>query len=98
MAYTFDAEIRTDLGKGASRHQGDDIGQHIVYGGGKDAVSISLDHDKIFIAQQFDAFYKEPVTLNIKNGDQTETVQTKVVAIQRHPVNGKVVHLDFLRA
>lgn len=99
MAYTFDAEIRTDLGKGASRRQRrENKVPAVVYGGGKDAVSISLDHDKIFIAQQFDAFYKEPVTLNIKKGDQTETVQTKVVAIQRHPVNGRVVHLDFLRA
>ena len=76
MAYTFDAEIRTDLGKGASRRQRrENKVPAVVYGGGKDAVSISLDHDKIFIAQQFDAFYKEPVTLNIKNGDQTETVQ-----------------------
>lgn len=94
MAYTFDAEIRTDLGKGASRRQrrAEKV-PAVVYGGNKEAVSISLDHKKIFVAQQNDAFYNEPITLNI-NG---EAVTVKVVAIQRHPVKLKIVHLDFLR-
>ncbi len=94
MAYSFDAEIRTDLGKGASRRQRrEDKVPAVVYGGNKEAVSISLDHKKIFIAQMSDEFYNENITLNI-NG---EAVVVKVVAIQRHPVKQKIVHLDFLR-
>lgn len=94
MAYTFDAEIRTDLGKGASRRQrrADKV-PAVVYGGNKEAISISLEHNKVIVAQQFDAFYNENITLNI-NG---EAVQVKVVAVQRHPVKSKIVHLDFLR-
>ena len=94
MAYSFDSEISTDLGKGASRRQRrQDKVPAVVYGGNKEAVSISLDHNKIITAQQFEAFYKEPITLNI-NG---EAVTVKVVAIQRHPVKPKIIHLDFLR-
>jgi large subunit ribosomal protein L25 len=94
MAYTFDAEIRTDLGKGASRRQRrEDKVPAVVYGGNKEAVSISLDHKKIFIAQQSEDFYKDNITLNIGG----EPVLVKVVAIQRHPVKQRIVHLDFLR-
>lgn len=94
MAFTFDAELRTDLGKGASRRQRrQDKVPAVVYGGNKDAVSISLDHNKIIVAQESEVFYKEPITLNI-NG---EAVTVKVVAMQRHPVKPKVIHLDFLR-
>lgn len=94
MAFTFDAEIRKDLGKGASRRQRrEDKVPAVVYGGNKEAVSISLDHKKIFIAQQSDSFYNENITLNIAGNAE----QVKVVAIQRHPVKQQVVHLDFLR-
>jgi large subunit ribosomal protein L25 len=94
MAFTFDAEIRKDLGKGASRRQRrEDKVPAVVYGGNKEAVSISLDHKKIFIAQQSDSFYNENITLNIAGNAE----QVKVVAIQRHPVKQQIVHLDFLR-
>jgi large subunit ribosomal protein L25 len=94
MAFTFDAEIRKDLGKGASRRQRrEDKVPAVVYGGNKEAVSISLDHKKVFIAQQSDSFYNENITLNIAGNAE----QVKVVAIQRHPVKQQIVHLDFLR-
>lgn len=94
MAFSFDAEIRTDLGKGASRRlrRAGKV-PAVIYGGNKDAQSISLEHNKIFIAQQDDVFYNENITLNVAG----EQVVVKVVAMQRHPVKSSIVHLDFMR-
>ncbi len=94
MAYSFEAQLRSDLGKGASRRlRRDEKVPAVVYGAGQEAVSITVDHNKIIVAQQNDAFYKEPITLLI---DGKEVV-VNVVAVQRHPVKPKVVHLDFIR-
>ena len=95
MAYSFDAQVRTDFGKGASRRLRRN-GQipAIVYGGDQEAVAIALDQAKVFTAQQNAAFYNEPITLNIDGS----AVVVKPVAMQRHPVSCMVVHVDFMRA
>ena len=94
MAYSFEAQLRSDLGKGASRRlRRDEKVPAVVYGAGQDAVSITVDHNKIIVAQANDAFYNETITLVIDGKE----VAVKVAAVQRHPVKPKVVHLDFGR-
>lgn len=94
MSFVFQAEVRSDLGKGASRRlrQADQV-PAIVYGAGKEAVSITLDHKKLILAQEKPEFYSSELTLVI-NGEE---VKVNVKAIQRHPVRYKLVHLDFVR-
>ncbi len=95
MAFTFECTVRKDFGKGASRRLRRNNGvPAIIYGGNEDALAIALDHAKVFTAQQSQAFYDEPITLNIEGS----SVVVKPVAIQRHPVNGTIVHVDFMRA
>ncbi len=95
MAYTFDATVRKDFGKGASRRLRRNNGvPAIIYGGEQEAIAVALDHAKVYTAQQHPAFYDEPITLNIEGS----ALVVKPVAIQRHPVNGTVVHIDFMRA
>ncbi|MEP0356438.1 50S ribosomal protein L25/general stress protein Ctc [Paraglaciecola sp.] len=92
--FTLDAEIRTDLGKGASRrlrHAGKVPA--VLYGADKEAVSLTLTHNKVFQAQAFEAFYSHVLTLNI--GD--EKVEVLVKDMQRHAFKPLVMHLDFLR-
>jgi large subunit ribosomal protein L25 len=92
--FTLDAEVRTDLGKGASRrlrHAGKVPA--VLYGAGKEAVSLTLIHNKLFQAQGFEAFYSHVLTLNI--GD--EKVEVLVKDMQRHAFKPIVMHLDFLR-
>lgn len=92
--FTLDAEVRTDLGKGASRRlRHADKVPAVLYGAGKDAVSLTLEHNKVLQAQEFEAFYSHILTLNI--GD--EKVEAVVKDMQRHPYKPKVLHLDFLR-
>ncbi|MFT4809139.1 MAG: large subunit ribosomal protein L25 [Paraglaciecola sp.] len=92
--FTLDAEIRTDLGKGASRrlrHAGKVPA--VLYGANKEAVSLTLIHNKLFQAQSFEAFYSHVLTLNIDN----EKVEVLVKDMQRHAFKPVVMHLDFLR-
>jgi large subunit ribosomal protein L25 len=92
--FTLDAEIRTDLGKGASRrlrHAGKVPA--VLYGANKEAISLTLIHNKVFQAQGFEAFYSHVLTLNIGE----EKVEVLVKDMQRHAFRPLVMHLDFLR-
>mgnify|MGYP003414194197 CR=1 FL=1 len=68
--FELHAEVRTDLGKGASRRlrHADQV-PAIVYGAGKEAVSVTLDHKKLILAQEKPEFYSSELTLVI-NGEE----------------------------
>lgn len=92
--YVLDAEVRTDLGKGASRrlrHQ--DKVPAIIYGGEKEPVSITLDHAKLLKSQSFESFYSHILTVNVGK----EKIQAIVKDMQRHPFKPKIMHVDFQR-
>ncbi|WP_371189124.1 50S ribosomal protein L25/general stress protein Ctc [Thalassotalea maritima] len=92
--FTLDAEVRTDLGKGASRRL-----RHankvpaIIYGAGEEALSITLAHNKVFRAQEEEAFYSHVLTLNVDG----KAVEVVLKDMQRHPYKEQIMHLDFLR-
>ncbi len=92
--FTLEAEVRTDLGKGASRRL-----RHankvpaILYGEGQDPISLTLEHKNVFRAQQEEAFYSQVLTLNIDG----KPVECLIKDMQRHPFKQLVMHLDFLR-
>lgn len=91
----INAELRQDVGKGASRRlrrAGQSI-PAVIYGGGKDAVSITLNSNQLGKAMQNEAFYSQVLTVVI--GADPE--QAVVRDLQRHPVNERVMHVDFLR-
>lgn len=92
--YSFNAEVRTDLGKGASRrlrHAGKVPA--ILYGGDEAPVSLTLDHDKVNNAADHEIFYSSIHTLNVGG----KKVQAILKDMQRHPFKPKLVHLDYQR-
>jgi len=92
--YSFKAEIRTDLGKGASRrlrHEGKIPA--IIYGGDTAPISLTLDHDKVNNAADHEGFYSSILTLVIDG----KKVQAILKDMQRHPFKPKLAHLDFQR-
>ncbi|EGN76409.1 ribosomal protein L25, Ctc-form [Idiomarina sp. A28L] len=92
--YEFKAEIRTDKGKGASRRlRLEGNVPAILYGGNADAVSLTLDHDKIINAADHEGFYSHILTLHI-DGKKHQAILKDV---QRHPFKPKITHLDFQR-
>jgi large subunit ribosomal protein L25 len=92
--FTLDAEVRTDMGKGASRRlRHADKVPAILYGAGKDPVALTLDHNKVIQAQEFEAFYSHVLTLNIGG----EKVEALLKDVQRHAYKPKIQHMDFQR-
>ena len=92
--FNLDASVRSDLGKGASRRlRREDKLPGIIYGGEEAPVSITLAHNKVFQASEFEAFYSHVLTLNV-DGKATEVL---VKDMQRHPYKPKIMHIDFQR-
>ena len=92
--FTLNAEVRTDLGKGASRRlRHEDKVPAIIYGEEVAPVSLTLEHSKVWRAQQEEAFYSHVLTLNIDG----KPVQCLIKDMQRHPFKNQVMHLDFMR-
>jgi len=96
MSQNWTAEIRTEEGKGASRrlrHAGKVPA--IIYGAGKDAVSIAFAEN--FIKKSFENAdnFNSVLTIDVEGGASEACV---VKDIQRHPSTGLVSHIDFQRA
>jgi large subunit ribosomal protein L25 len=89
------AEIRTTVGKGASRRlrRLEDKVPAIIYGGAADAQMLTLSANALFKAMQFEAFYSQ--VLNITIAGKTE--QAVVRDLQRNPANERIQHVDFQR-
>jgi len=88
------AELRQDLGKGASRrlrHAGKVPA--ILYGAGKEATSLTLRHSEMLRHLEHEAFYSH--ILSLKIGEQVEQVVLK--DMQRHPAKPIIMHVDFMR-
>jgi large subunit ribosomal protein L25 len=89
------AEFRTDVGKGASRrlrHTGKIPA--VLYGGSRDAVALTLDHETVAHAAETEAFYSS--ILEIRVGDDL-TQQVILRDVQRHPFKMQIMHMDFQR-
>jgi len=96
MAKTHEIKVlrREDEGKGASRRLRL-TGQipAIVYGGDLKPVSIQLDHEQIWLAQQNEWFYSSILDLSL-NGDVQKVLLRD---LQRHPYKQLIMHIDFQR-
>jgi large subunit ribosomal protein L25 len=94
-SFTLNAQVRTDEGKGASRRlrRLESRVPAVIYGGGKEAVSLSLELREIVKALESEAFYSHVLTLNI--GGQPQ--QAVLKSLQRHPAKNTPMHADFLR-
>jgi len=96
MSKTHEIKVqrREDEGKGASRrlrHAG--VIPAIVYGGELKPVSIQLDHEEIWLAQQNEWFYSSILDLSL-NG---EVQKVLLRDLQRHPYKQLIMHIDFQR-
>lgn len=92
--FNITAEVRDDLGKGASRRlRREGKIPAVVYGGNKDPQSLTLDHDDFYHHLEHEAFYSHILSLEV--GGKKEKVVLK--DLQRHPAKPFVTHADFLR-
>lgn len=94
MNFEVIAQARAEQGSGASRRLRN-AGRvpAIVYGAGKDAQAVTLDHNTIYHALRVEAFHASVLSLNIDG--QVEKVLLRDV--QHHPFRQLVLHVDFQR-
>jgi large subunit ribosomal protein L25 len=93
--FELNATLRADMGKGASRRlrrlEGNVPG--IIYGTGKDPVSLTFKGNEIAKAILSEAFYSSIITVNVDGKAEKAVVKD----MQRHPAKDFVMHLDMLR-
>ena len=88
----FDAEPRTDAGKGFERKlRSQGLIPAVIYGHGRDPQPLSLiarDLDKLL-----EHIVAESTVIEVKVGDDTS--KTLIREIQRHPYKRQILHVDF---
>lgn len=92
--FNLSAELRSDMGKGASRRlRREGKVPAVIYGADKEATSLTVDHNDLYKHLQHEAFYSHILTLTI--GGKAEKAVLK--DLQRHPVRPLILHADFQR-
>ncbi len=93
--FALNAEVRSDLGKGASRRLRRNVSMvpAVIYGGDKAPQSISLLAKDLAKLLENEAAFSHVLAVNVAGA--TENVVIK--ALQRHPAKGFVLHADFQR-
>jgi large subunit ribosomal protein L25 len=92
--FNITAEVRSDLGKGASRrlrHEGKVPA--VIYGGEKDPMSVTLDHDDLFHHLENEAFYSHILNIEVAGNKEKAVLKD----LQRHPAKPIIMHADFMR-
>lgn len=92
MEHTVTAASRTGKGRGAVRRlraAGKVPG--IVYGSNDAPQAIVLDHHRLQLDLEHEAFHSTVLNLEIDGRKQPALLRE----VQSHPVNGKILHVDF---
>jgi len=93
--FVIEAFSRGDQGRGASRRLRREERKipAIVYGGNKEAVSISIWHNELKKALENEAFFSHVLTLELDGNKESVILKD----LQRHPYKPLLTHADFLR-
>ncbi|MCB1583406.1 MAG: 50S ribosomal protein L25/general stress protein Ctc [Xanthomonadales bacterium] len=93
--FKVDAEIREDVGKGASRrlrHEG--LVPVVLYGGDRDPRNLTLNHNKVLRLIEDEAFFSSIIEFSADGGKKQKVV---LKDMQRHPSKPVIMHMDFMR-
>jgi large subunit ribosomal protein L25 len=93
--FELNAEVREDMGKGASRRlrRLADLVPAIIYGGKKDPQPLTLVRKDLEKALENEAFYSQVLTIKVGKGKEKAILKD----LQRHPARDSVMHADFMR-
>lgn len=92
---TLTAELREDVGKGASRRLrrlGNKV-PAIIYGAEADPQNLTLAVNELTKAMEQETFYSQILDVMVEGNVQQAVVRD----LQRSPASGKVLHIDFMR-
>ena len=92
--FVLNAELRADMGKGASRrlrHAGKVPA--IIYGSGKEPTPITLEHNELAHQVDNEAFFSHILSVKLDGKDESAIVKD----LQRHPSRPIIMHMDLQR-
>lgn len=93
-SFEVEANVRQQIGKGASRRlRRDNKVPGVLYGGGKEPVSIMCAQNKLMKSLENEAFYSHILTLRL----DSEPERVILKDVQRHPYEARLLHVDFQR-
>jgi large subunit ribosomal protein L25 len=96
LQVTMDTKVRTVFGKGPMRQlRMRDITPANLYSGGVQSVSLQFDTTKLYRNLLFIQGRNAVVTLQVE-GDSKPQRHVLIQEIQKEPVSGSLVHVDFL--
>jgi len=94
VSFELAADVRSDLGKGASRRlRHTNKVPAVLYGAHKEPTYLLLNHDDVVKRLEHESFYSHILTLKV-NGKSERAV---LKDLQRHPSKPRVMHMDFQR-
>ncbi len=94
MAITITATLRSAKGTGASRRlRRESKVPGVVYGAGKDAVSVEFDAKALFMEFRHESFHASIIDLNLDGKKESVLLRD----YQLHPVRNTLQHIDFQR-
>ncbi|MCR1828789.1 50S ribosomal protein L25/general stress protein Ctc [Pseudomonas oleovorans] len=95
VEFALNAEVRSDLGKGASRRLRRNVSMvpAVIYGGDKAPQSISLLAKDLAKLLENEAAFSHVLSLDVAGTKENVLIK----ALQRHPAKGFVLHADFQR-
>ena len=93
--FKIPAEMRTDVGKGASRRLRR-AGRlpAVVYGAGREPATITVDHDSVLHMAEGESFHSSILELSVGKNKRQKVV---IRDLQRHSFKPLLTHIDFLR-
>ncbi|WP_251978330.1 50S ribosomal protein L25/general stress protein Ctc [Salinicola avicenniae] len=93
--YTLNANVRTELGKGASRRlrRKNEQVAAIIYGGEAAPQPITIDKPAFYKAIEDEAFFSSVIDLKVDGKSE----QVVIRDLQRHPYKALITHADFMR-
>jgi large subunit ribosomal protein L25 len=93
--FELQAEVREDLGKGASRRlrRLANLVPAIIYGGDQDPQPLTMVRKDLEKALENEAFFSHVLTIKVGSEPQKAILKD----LQRHPARNDVVHADFMR-
>jgi large subunit ribosomal protein L25 len=93
--FKIDAELRDDLGKGASRRlRHENKVPAIIYGAGRDPRAVTVEHHKVLRYIEDEAFFTSILELKAAGGKRQKVILRDM---QRHPARPIIMHMDFQR-
>lgn len=92
--FEIQAEVRHDVGKGASRRlRREGKIPAILYGAGQDPVRLSIAHNPVMHSLENEAFYSHILDVKVDG----KNVRAVLKDLQRHPYKPSILHLDLQR-